>query len=348
MKKLIALLMIVLMLPAAAFAEETTVTANAVAQSAAVYQVTAPYSGVLKTFDWETGDLIGADELLFEMDTIKVYAPVDGTVRAVFAEEGDQAASVLGQYGMLAAIEKVNPQVVNATTTGAYNKPENRVVHVGETVYLEESYDTDNKGQGRVIAVSGDSYVVELNSGVFDDNVNISLYRDANCGSKSCIGSGRIDTAAEVGVSATGYVLDCAVQQGDSVKKGDLLFELAAQDAENTLKSAQLTAPVQGAVELAVTSGMQVYKGQLLAKIHDLSDIEVVASVDEMDLDRVEAGDSITIAFDRYPDSEVTGTVTHISRIGLPKQNATYYDVVISVTTNLEVLPGMNAVVYLD
>jgi P-type E1-E2 ATPase len=38
---------------------------------------------------------------------------------------------------------------------------------------------------------------------------------------------------------------------------------------------------------------------------------------------------------------------TQISRIGTPKQNATYYDVTISIITNLEVLPGMNAVVTL-
>ena len=31
----------------------------------------------------------------------------------------------------------------------------------------------------------------------------------------------------------------------------------------------------------------------------------------------------------------------------MPRQNATYYDVTIAVTTNLEILPGMNAVVYL-
>lgn len=347
MKKLLALLLVVLMLPAAAMADET-VTSNAVAESCTVYQITAPYSGVLKTFDWETGDVIDENELLFEMDTLKVYAPVDGTVRAMFAEEGDQSANVLAQYGMLAAIEKKNPMVVNATSSGAYNKDENRIVHVGETVYLEEVNDRDNEGTGRIIAVDSKGYVVEVTGGLFDDNVSIEIYRDPNCGSKSCIGSGRTDVTAEIPVSGVGYVLRAAAKEGDIVQKGDLLYELAAQDAENTLQSAKLTAPAQGAVELAVPSGMQVYKGQLLAKIHELSAIDVVASVDEMDLDRIAVGESVTVVFDRYPDSQVTGTVTQISRIGLPKQNATYYDVVIAVTTNLELLPGMNAVVYLD
>jgi len=340
------MLLAVLLLPASVWAEET-ITANAVAQSRTVYQIVAPYSGVLKPFDWETGDAVSEGEALFALDTFKVYAPVDGTVRALFAEPGDQAASVMGQYGMLAAIEKNNPMIVNATSSGAYNKDENRIVHVGENVYLEEVNDRDNEGTGRIIAVDTKGYVVEVTGGIFDDNVSIEVYRDPSCGTKSCIGSGRTDVTVEVPVSGTGYVLSAAVQEGDSVKKGDLLYELASQDADNTLTSAVLSAPAQGAIELAVPSAMQVYKGQLLAKIHDLSAIDVVASVDEMDLDRVAVGESITIVFDRYPSSDVTGTVTSISRIGTPKQNATYYGVTIAVTTNLELLPGMNAVVYL-
>lgn len=346
MKKLLAVLLAALMLPAAALAEET-VTANAVAESRNVYQIIAPYSGVLKPFDWETGDVIAADDALFELDTFKVYAPVNGTVRAMFAEPGDQAASVMSRYGMIAAIEKEHPMVVNATSSGAYSKDENRIVHVGETVYLEEINDRDNEGVGRIIAVDPKGYVVEVTGGIFDDNVSVEVYRDPSCGSKSCIGSGRTDVTVEMSVSGSGYVLSAAVAEGDVVQKGDLLYELASQDADNTLSSAVLNAPVQGAVELAVPSAMQVYKGQLLAKIHDLSAIDVVASVDEMDLDRAAVGESVTIVFDRYPDADITGTVTSVSRIGIPKQNATYYDVTISVTTNLELLPGMNAVVYL-
>jgi len=347
MKKLLSVLLAVLMLPAAAMADET-VTANAVAESANVHQIIAPYSGVLKPFDWKTGEVIEADEVLLEMDTIKLYSPVDGTVRALFAEPGDQAANVISQYGMLAAIEKDQPMVVNATSYGAYNKAENKLVHVGEMVYLEEINDRDNEGIGRITAITAEGYVVEVMGGEFDDNVSVEIYRNSDCSSKSCIGSGRTDITIEMPVSGSGYVLSTPVYKGAAVKKGDLLYELAAQDADNTVRSPKLTAPIQGAVELAVVSGMQVYKGQLLAKVHDLSAMNVVASVDEMDLDCTSIGDNVTIVFDRYPEDELHGTVTAVSRIGVPKQNATYYDVTISLITNLEVLPGMNAVVYLD
>ena len=345
MKKILAVLF-ALFLPAAALAQDT-VTANAVAQSSSVYQVTAPYSGVLKPFDWALGDVAEEQSTLFEMETINVYAPVDGLVRGVFAQKGDQAANVLSQYGMLAAIQKKNTQIVNATVETAYNKADNKIIHVGERVYLEQVSDRDNEGEGRVMAVTAGGYVVEITAGDFDNNVNVEVYRDPDCSTKQRIGSGRTTEAAEVPVTGAGYVLHVNVFEGDVVQRGDLLFTLASQDADFGLASAVLTSPVTGAVEPAVSSAMQVYKGQLLARIHDLNAMEVVAAVDEMDLDRVSIGQSVQVAFDRYQDEEVRGIVTNVSRIGIPRQNATYYDVTISLETQLEILPGMNAVVYL-
>ena len=66
MKKWLALLLVALMLPAAALADET-VTANAVAQSGSVHQIIAPFSGVLKPFDWETGDEVERHQLSFDI-----------------------------------------------------------------------------------------------------------------------------------------------------------------------------------------------------------------------------------------------------------------------------------------
>ena len=72
-----------------------------------------------------------------------------------------------------------------------------------------------------------------------------------------------------------------------------------------------------------------------------------MVQVDEVDLDRVHVGDSLKVICDRYPDTELSGTVLSIAGLGVQKQNATYYDVKLSISTSLELLPGMNATVYL-
>ena len=250
---------------------------------------------------------------------------------------------------MIACIERTLPQVAQASTSGAYNDAENRLIHVGETVYFYQTSDKDNEGEGRVTAVNGSDYTVELTAGDFENGDSIKIYRDEKMGTKSCIGSGTIERAADVAVSGTGRVLSCAVQPGQTVRKGQLLFELSGQDAEADVTGAAITADHDGTVELAAgaASGQQVYKGQLLASIHDLSAMNVVAEVDEIDLERVHVGDTLTVVFDCYPQEEVSGTVQSISLIGNAKQNATYYDVTLSISASWQVLPGMNATVWL-
>ena len=346
MRKLIALIL-ALCLPVSALAATPTVTANGVVESDKTVQITAPCSGVLLPFDWRTGDLADADDVLFEMDTIKLYAPVDGTVGAVFAEPGDLASDVIGQYSMLMSLEKENDLTISASTTGAYNDEDNRTIHMGETVYFEQSNDRDNEGEGRVIAVDGKNYVVELTKGDFDDGDSVKIYREDNMTTKSCIGSGKIVRSAEVYLSSVGRVVSCPVREGYKVRKGDVLMELVSQDADNTMTSAEIRAGRAGALEVQAMSGQQVYKGMLLARVHDLSAMNVVASVDEMDLDLIDIGDNLTVVLDRYPDVQLSGTVREISHIGVPKQNATYYDVTLSVSTGMELLPGMNATVWL-
>lgn len=346
MKKLLIALLLVCM-PFSALAQESEVTANAVAECRSVVQIAAPFTGVLKPFDWELGDVIESGEALLEMDTQKVYAPADGTIRYVFADEGELAEDVLAQYGMLMSLEKANGFVVEATTTGAYNDPDNRRIQTGEIVYFEQTNDRDNEGEGRVISVSGNAYVVELTKGDFEAEDNVKLYRDDNMSNKSCIGTGKLIHQPELAVGGSGRVVNVAVSAGEKVKQGQLLAETVSADADSGVRSAVISAPVSGALEVAVQSGMQVYKGQLLAKVHELDKISVVASVDEMDLDLARAGSSVTVVFDRYPNEVISGTVTEVGKIGVTKQNAAYYDVTIDIHTMLEVLPGMNATVYL-
>ena len=351
MKKLLALTLAVLLAaPAAALGEAVTaVTANGVVESQTTWQITAPYSGVLLPFDWESGDVVAQGDALFEMQTTKVYSPVDGTLAVVFAEAGDLCEDVIAQYGMIASVEKDASQLIAATTSGRHSDQEDDPIHMGETVYFEQTSDTDNIGEGYVIAVSDAGYTVELTSGTFDLNDRVKLYRDANRGSRTCEGTGNIVRASDSGIQASGRVLGIAVSEGQHVRKGQLLFELASADAEADACEAVNSAPSEAVIgALAVASGQQVYKGQLLATLNDMNDLAVVAQVDEMDLDLVQVGGALTLVFDRYPNNAVTGTVTQISRMGAAKQNATYYDVTIAFTTSLEVLSGMNATVWLS
>ena len=95
-------------------------TANASIVAADTHKITAPFAGTLLPFDLAQGDEVAAGELLFELDTTPVYAPVTGKVGAVFAAAGDDAAGLIAHYGAIAAIEPEYPLYLNADNDQAH------------------------------------------------------------------------------------------------------------------------------------------------------------------------------------------------------------------------------------
>ncbi|MEG1891677.1 MAG: HlyD family efflux transporter periplasmic adaptor subunit [Clostridia bacterium] len=352
LKKLLCLLLgLALLCPMGAMAEEEThaaATANAVVESANTYEVLAPCSGVLLPFTCKSGDAVQATDALFSMDTQKVYAPENGTLRAVFASTGQLCEDVIARYGMLASIEKDVPWIIEASRHGAHNSTVNMLIHMGERVYLKQSDDSDNKGEARIVAVNGSDYTLELTKGEFDIDEKVKIYRDDKLSTKACIGEGKVRRAQDVSVQGSGRVLKIYVSEGQRVTRGQLMYELVAADAASDLTTAEIAAGYDGALlEIKTAPGQQVYKGQALATVCDLTTLEVLAEVDEMDLGRLQVGTAVTIVLDRYPNEQINGAVLSIGRVGTAKQNAAYYQVKISFNAYVEALPGMNATVWL-
>lgn len=317
-------------------------TANATIVAPNSVKVTAPFTGTLKPFDLAQGDAVSAGDVLFTMDTMPIYAAADGKVTAVFAQVGDDASGVINRYGALAVIEPENACYIAASTQQAYDKDENRFIHAGETLYLKCG---NEEGEGRVTRVDGANYIVEILDGDFELNDTVRCYRDKDHDYDSETGRGRVTRYADTAIAAQGRIAAVHAKAGETVKTGDLLFEvvdaLAAYDAPMTL-----TAETDGAITyLGTMSGAQVYRGQLLCEIADLTTLELSAQVDEIDLGAVRVGDVLSFTLDAYAGETFSGTVTEIRPIGTQRQNATYFDVRITLPTGKTLLPGMNGTV---
>ena len=331
------------MMSVAAFAAALTLTASCALAATAdakivapnTEKITAPFAGTLLPFDYETGDSVSAHETLFTLDTTPVYATQAGTVSAVFASVGDDASGVAAHYGALAVIEPKNALYIDASTDQAYNDADNRYIHAGETLYLKLSND---KGTGVVTSVSGKKYTVEILSGSFDvDDTD------------SEVGRGKVTRYADVQVNAnSGRIAAVHVKPGDAVEVGDLLFELVdAQSEKNASRS--IAASKDGVItSMNTASGAQVYRGQLLCEVADLSTLELSAEVDELDLNSIAVGDTLSYTLDAFDGETFTGTVTQIYSVGTKKQNATYFDVRITLPAGKTLLPGMNGTVTIN
>jgi HlyD family secretion protein len=92
------------------------------------------------------------------------------------------------------------------------------------------------------------------------------------------------------------------------------------QEARDNLSKTRLTSPISGrVVRLAVEEGEVAVPGTfsretgLLMTVADLSVILAKVQVDETDVVRLAASDSVQVTIDAYPDTSFTGRVTEIS-----------------------------------
>ena len=311
-------------------------TADAIIIAPRTVKLTAPFSGMLLPFDVLQGDEVQAGDILFTMDAEPVYAGRAGTVSAVFAGKGDDACAVTEQYGSIAVIEAIPARYIEAGAESVTSDSA-KWMHAGESLTLRSG---SERGLGRVMWVQGQRYAVEILSGRFDLDDVVRCYRDG-----TSTGRGIVRRMPDVSVTASGRISDVYVTPGDSISVGDLLFETigadSPKDADRTIE-----APVSGAVtKLAVASGSQVLRGQLLCEIADLSQLQLSCDMDELDYSRVHVGDILSYTLDAWPGQTFTGEVLQIRPLGEKRTNASYFDLRISLPDSVPLLPGMNGTV---
>jgi len=352
MKKYLSLLIVMsLMLAALPALAETDLTGRPIADGtvAAVQftDVIAPYTGTLTSFDWDIGDTVAVGDTLFTFETADLYATEDGLVQSVFIQPGDDAAAVTARYGAVIGMEPSLGYQVIADTTGAASDDEYKILHLGETLYFQTSATNGDEGEGAVVSVTGENYVVDVATGTFDLNATVNLYRQDNYSSKSCVGRGTVTRRDALLLSCSGRVSAVYVTRGDTVKKGDLLASFVSADAAPEAYADTVTCELNGVLEtVAVSAGQQVYKGEVLCRVGLTDQLEVLAEVDETDLNGLAVGDTLPVTLDMEENTVLTGTVTQISALGITKLNAAYFTVHVQLPAGSAPL-GASASVYL-
>ena len=132
-------------------------------------------------------------------------------------------------------------------------------------------------------------------------------------------------------------------QQRENVKK-----------AQTNLGYATITSPIDGVVlSKEVEEGQTVassFSTPTLFKIaRDLTDMRVIADVDEADIGDVKEGQRVTFTVDAFPDDTFQGQVTQVRQEATTESNVVTYEVVISAPNDdLKLKPGLtaNVVIY--
>ena len=123
----------------------------------------------------------------------------------------------------------------------------------------------------------------------------------------------------------------------------------SVQKAQTNLGYATITSPIDGTVvSKSVEEGQTVAASfstpELFTIAKDLTNMQVIADVDEADIGGVKEGNRVTFTVDAYPDDTFEGTVKQVRLEATTNNNVVTYEVVISApNADLKLKPGLTA-----
>src|ERR1700754_2805420 len=169
-----------------------------------------------------------------------------------------------------------------------------------------------------------------LNAAQDDYNRNKSLF-DA-----------RVLTAAEFETSKSNF----SVQQA-AVKSAQIAVDRAKQNLSYTT----IYSPIDGVivernVDVGQTVAASLSAPQLFLIANDLSEMQILASVDESDIGQIKDNQPVQFTVQSYPGQQFNGTVKQVRLQSTTTDNVVNYTAVVAVKNDADkLLPGMTATV---
>ncbi|MEQ8551516.1 MAG: efflux RND transporter periplasmic adaptor subunit [Cyclobacteriaceae bacterium] len=122
---------------------------------------------------------------------------------------------------------------------------------------------------------------------------------------------------------------------------------------QDVLKEMRIVAPEPGMViytknwdgrQIKEGSTINTWGGAVVAELPDLSEMNSVTYVNEVDIRRIKIGQPVEIGLDAFPDKKLTGKVTKVANVGMqrPNSDAKVFEVMIEVNeVDNTMRPGM-------
>ena len=148
-------------------------------------------------------------------------------------------------------------------------------------------------------------------------------------------------------VSANDY--ESARLSYDKARQSVASSRESVQKAQTNLGYATITSPIDGVVlSKAVEEGQTVAASfntpELFTIAQDLTDMRVIADIDEADIGGVQEGQRVTFTVDAFPEDKFEGQVTQVRQQATTSSNVVTYEVVISAPNkDLKLKPGLTA-----
>lgn len=294
---------------------------------------------------------------------LSIKSPASGRVKIITARVGEDIGVTIKSYGALAVISTDGKMkmMVKQPVKGV-------TVQTGELVKVTLSSGTvvdgtivDATATGSQPPASG-SIQVEIARDDFTVGTGATVAKSDG----TAIGQGSLEINKGIDVTGgNGVISKVYVTENKNVKRGSTLFTLQNIDVKSSIDSQNISiqqaqsdleskkallngtsiiSPFDGVIVIqTVKVGDSMQQGKAIATLMDLSQMQTVVTVDELDIAKVQIGQKAKITFDALPDKEFTGKVTKINDIGAPSNGVTTYDVTVIIDKPDQIKVGMTS-----
>lgn len=163
---------------------------------------------------------------------------------------------------------------------------------------------------------------------------------------KGRIGQGKTARNNPQPVTVEGSVVKIHAAEGDQVKRGQLLMEIAP-DARTEAESGVIRAGEDLIVLSVLTAeGAQVQKDQIVCEVFPVGTLQAVVYVEEDDLLSIRVGDNVTVELDAGPEEySYEGRIESIAYVPAEGMNEVCYEVRVQFENDGIVRMGMSVTV---
>lgn len=181
----------------------------------------------------------------------------------------------------------------------------------------------------------------------YQSQVSTLNYQKANYQRYTNLFNKGLVSADDYETARLSYLTAC--EAVDKAKAQIGVMEQNVAKAKTNLGYATITSPIDGVVlSKSVEEGQTVAASfstpELFTIAKDLTNMQVVADVDEADIGNVKEGERVTFTVDAYPDDTFTGRVMQVRQEATTNNNVVTYEVVISApNSDLKLKPGLTA-----
>ena len=307
---------------------------------------------------------------------LTIYAPSDGKVDGISMLVGEEAS------GKVCTLTNTKEQTVTIPFSSAQigNIKVNDSADVAIDKYMINTKGTvvrkytapETLDSGAVI------YNVEIrlsSDSSVEENVNVTATVHTKSGDIGSASYGSVKYASPVTVNAEqrGRVKKVNFKNGDWVKKGDVIAVLENSDLADELKTAQqnykeaqmnltearnnledkqeaaqdyiVTSPIDGVVltkDYFVGDTITGQNPPAMMVVADMSKMKFTISADELDIAKIQLGQSVSVTADALERQRLTGTITTVSKLGTASNGVTNYPIEVTIDNPGDLMPGMN------